>query len=901
MKGVDEKQPENFKPHDSAWDSTVSAAKYVVIRQSNIEKHQLISQIMATNQEKQFKMLVYPLDQSEFIGTIRVDDGNHISNLVHTVILLDRSNNMGDETVRFTTEIIPLVLSKLSYTENERVHFLTFASYSVLKYLTVEGIKSLSSEFYGRERTRLASAIKYVHSFFQEGDRNGMLFNVNNPVRILITSAGGVEDYDNVTNNSSALLECLYASDFSVNSQAVKLITSNSQPDTKALCSVLQLNNMTTSRILNIDAKESNETIATAIAQVFLTDNFSRSKILRMEKEIILKFPWNWKASSQIMLVPGFNLFWLKDVPTGDVTITNKRVDIVMQHQLTLAKFQDLMEPKLPYIVDHINILKVLDTVKANETVNSIVKYFATKEEKLAESSDCFSVYKKISSLLVDTVNGNNINEQNSGSEMVDRPLENVNNFGPAIGNNLRVSDEKESEDYPAIVKSVQDIGGEHSENFENLSPLVIIEKPRDINDKLAESINSVDTPVVVGNLQDVYEPSERIYSPLNVKKFIEHFRNLNSPVIVESPKAVSEIESDSVTDLDLPHVNCRPDIRDKQSENIGTLTNFTPNAKILRQVDGNQSEYRETLESSARVKDLQHEIRKQLELVKNVDPEIDKSSGVKQPDLVIVENLPAVGGNQAENMEKLESSTLMKDLQHVSENQAEMMKNFGSGIGNEQRDQSELKDFSSPTVVNKLRSINDQQPESIESIDTPVIVRTLEGVCEPSENVYFPVNVKNLTEHFKNLSSTANVENLKVVHENDNVKTLDLPHVNNLRVIDGNNQSENMENLTSPAIVKNLQSKQAENMKINESSVHVKDSRGVGEKEPGNLDTTVNRNERVGAFQSENALNLQSPAIVRILKDDSIENNDLPVKHFQEGGNFENMQELDLAEKGEL
>lgn len=71
---------------------------------------------MASIEENEFQLNVYPLDENEYIGPIEMDDFEDSSPVtVQTVIILELSVSLKNESRRLANEILPLVLSKLSY------------------------------------------------------------------------------------------------------------------------------------------------------------------------------------------------------------------------------------------------------------------------------------------------------------------------------------------------------------------------------------------------------------------------------------------------------------------------------------------------------------------------------------------------------------------------------------------------------------------------------------------------------------------------------------------------------------------------------------------------------------------------------------------------------------------
>lgn len=362
-------------------------------------------------EESDYHLKLYPLDGNEFIGSIWMDKEEH-SNSIPTFILLDSSNSMGDATRRFVNEIIPLVVTKLSYGTLYPVHLITFGKETTHHKLSAEGFKSLFRLYTG-DATRMTPAIQRLHKLFQS-------LIPSKPIRILSITDGKIGDHDEAEMEVKRLMRFLNSSYFSINSQTVRLFTSESQPDTKALCYMLQINNTTKCELVDISAAESNEIIATKIASLYQSDNFSHCKIMEMEQQILLKFPWESKTSTQIIIVPGLNVFWLKlnsnwcnEDKIGTVKIGNKSVKVVVQDQLKLTEFQDLMETKLVNILDRMKILKIVDTDEANKSVDEMLTYFESKENKLAERCSA-STTKKIAIVLGAIANDTNVNKLDS-------------------------------------------------------------------------------------------------------------------------------------------------------------------------------------------------------------------------------------------------------------------------------------------------------------------------------------------------------------------------------------------------------------------------------------------------------------------------------------------------------
>jgi hypothetical protein len=110
---------------------------------------------------------------------------------------------------------------------------------------------------------------------------------VKKPVRILTISDGEVSDRKETEREVSKLVDLLKIKNLTINSQAVRLFTSSTQPDTAALCSLLQLNNATTSQLIDISGFEDDEVIIDKIVKLFKGDNLSAYENLMTESKVL--------------------------------------------------------------------------------------------------------------------------------------------------------------------------------------------------------------------------------------------------------------------------------------------------------------------------------------------------------------------------------------------------------------------------------------------------------------------------------------------------------------------------------------------------------------------------------------------------------------------------------------
>jgi hypothetical protein len=324
-------------------------------------------------EEEKSNIKLHPVDDNELIATVNIDAKNRGVDAIQTIIILDRSLSMGDQARRLTNDVIPEVLKKMSYDDKKSLNFITFDSIGDSFVATVNQMRTLPIECRGC--TNMATGVVIAHKIFETLDPT-------KPVRLLTISDGIIDDREETEQAANALYNFLEGKNFSINSQAVRFFTSANQPDTTALCSLLRLNNVAKCQLLDLCVRETNDIISTKIAELF-DDGFSGSKVLKSKEKNIMKNPWDRETTDSLRLMPGDNVFWVIGIPKEDFELEDEVIDKVMQPQLSVAEFQIIMEEKMEHIIDHMKILKIIETTEANETISRILKYFMSREEEL--------------------------------------------------------------------------------------------------------------------------------------------------------------------------------------------------------------------------------------------------------------------------------------------------------------------------------------------------------------------------------------------------------------------------------------------------------------------------------------------------------------------------------------
>lgn len=311
---------------------------------------------------------LYPLN-NEFIASYHLkNESIAVRNTAEyqTIIIMDRSGSMGNQAERLATKILPLFFAKLSYQYSNIIHFITFDSSAELHTVPVSAFSTLPIQCRGN--TFMRPALEKCQQVF-------ISMNSSLPVRVLTISDGEVHDQQETAAAAANLQRFLNQSNYFINSKAVRLFTSTSQPDTTALGSLLRINNAIPRSLEDINASQSDDFIATEMAELFMNDNFGNFNSLTTPQSVILQYPWNLTNSSTLTLLPGENVFWLKSLPS-EFKVNGVKTTSSMEQPLNTDNFEKVMKPKFDMIIEKMKVLKVVGSSEATLIVDQMNHYF---------------------------------------------------------------------------------------------------------------------------------------------------------------------------------------------------------------------------------------------------------------------------------------------------------------------------------------------------------------------------------------------------------------------------------------------------------------------------------------------------------------------------------------------
>ena len=304
----------------------------------------------------------------------RNDDQSKLKD-IELIMIVDRSGSMGQFYTKIFQKVMPLLLEKIHYPQNKKVHFITFDS-------NIESRKLTKEEFMNPAKEN-ARGCTYMQGVFQELEK--IISNPNLSYRILTLSDGELHDSRETSNKASEFYNKIKGK-YSINSQAVRFFSSNyADPDTLGLASVIQLNTIKDTTLLDVNARDDESLIADKLSKLFINDGLGNKVVLISDKQNLKNAPWEEK-SNQIVLAPGRNVFWLDDISQFNVQVNDEKpvkVEIQIGEDINLENYGTILADKVKVFITKLKILKILGNEKAKEEIDLMVKYFKEFEDTL--------------------------------------------------------------------------------------------------------------------------------------------------------------------------------------------------------------------------------------------------------------------------------------------------------------------------------------------------------------------------------------------------------------------------------------------------------------------------------------------------------------------------------------
>lgn len=323
------------------------------------------------------ELKLYPLD-GRYVAEINVpDNANATPNLkTETVIILDRSGSLGAAVERIVREVLPNFFMNLKYQASDSFHLIAFDD--ELEYYEIKIADLPNFGMTARGGTLMYEAVSKLSDLFEHFHQNDVEL-----VRILTISDGRIEDTKDTIQAADELAKFIQQFNISINSQAVRWY---GRADTTALCCLLQLNNVTKSNLVESTYEEEIDVTAKKWADLFAGDKLMTNLVLKSDKDIFMKNPWEKKATDEFRLQSGDNVFWMTEKPTT-IQIDTKSVKKTVNTSITYEKLQELLYERIDVVIDHMKMLKIIESSTGQETMRSILEYFKRIEKEVPATS----------------------------------------------------------------------------------------------------------------------------------------------------------------------------------------------------------------------------------------------------------------------------------------------------------------------------------------------------------------------------------------------------------------------------------------------------------------------------------------------------------------------------------
>ena len=285
------------------------------------------------------------------------------------IVILDISGSMWHNVERIITKILPNMLTKLNYLDDDIIHLITFEDYVEYHQMTKKQLENSTIEDMGGTDMR---------KVFDELSK--IILTKQTCFRILTISDGDVECQTETLQIASEFAAKIKGK-YSINSQAVRFFTSSYQPDTTALSSVLQLNTVKKPTLIDINSAQDDNEIVDILYSLFIDDLDSNIKLQSKTNNLRID-PWAVPVK-EIKLNPGKNVIW-SSVPDGLELLIGKKdvhpVKVEAAAEVSKDNYKEILGEKIDCYIQKLKVLKVVGTEQAKKEMDDIIKYFHSIE-----------------------------------------------------------------------------------------------------------------------------------------------------------------------------------------------------------------------------------------------------------------------------------------------------------------------------------------------------------------------------------------------------------------------------------------------------------------------------------------------------------------------------------------
>jgi hypothetical protein len=358
-----------------------------------------------------------------------VEKSSKFSSDCEFIFVLDKSSSMNGYVNDILTRVFPKVYDKLKFKEIKKINLLTFDSY--INSYTYNKNDFKNSSISGGGGT-------YMNQIPTELEKILKNFDSNKTICLLTLSDGMIADQDQTQENASNLVKTLNGRFTNFNSQAIRFMSSDyAEPDTRALCSLLQLNsnlqNNNSDILLTFNPRDNNnnfhmsddkcEELAIKICKLFEGSKGS-GWILKSKINTKFKIDPFGENLSLLELPKGKTTLFINEICANKININFslssidnfKKGSLLSKGEVTQSNLYQVYQDTIEKLMKKVIINKGIENSNSKDNNNKIINFIKVLEENTPgtkkNNKNLTEVFENINNdQSVNNLNGNELND----------------------------------------------------------------------------------------------------------------------------------------------------------------------------------------------------------------------------------------------------------------------------------------------------------------------------------------------------------------------------------------------------------------------------------------------------------------------------------------------------------
>ena len=389
-----------------------------------------------------------------------VEEGSKFSSDCEFIFVLDKSSSMNGYVNDILTRVFPKVYDKLNFKEDKKINLLTFDSY-ITSYIYNK------NDF--KNSTLSGGGSTYMSQIPTELEKILKNFDSNKTICLLTLSDGMIADQDQTQKNSANLVKTLNGRFTNFNSQAIRFMSSDyAEPDTRALCSLLQLNsnlqNNNSDILLTFNPRDNNnnnvnmsdnkcEELATEIYKLFEGSKGS-GWILKSKKDTKFKINPFGDNLSLLELPKGKTTLFINKICANNISKdfslsskdNSKKGSLLSKGEVTQSNLYQVYQDTIEKLMKKVIINKGIENSNSKNNNNEIINFIKDLEDKTPGKKESNKNLIKVFEDINNDQSANNLN----GNELNDYINKKLNEFKESID---KIVKEEKSNTKKVIIK----------------------------------------------------------------------------------------------------------------------------------------------------------------------------------------------------------------------------------------------------------------------------------------------------------------------------------------------------------------------------------------------------------------------------------------------------------------